>query len=140
MARTRPFQLRGDPSRPRPARAEENEQYRKFIVNFKLRQAALVESNAAARRAAAAGSLVSNTQVAASAPHTKITSSTQPQQPARATRLAAAAAARTINAIANPKASASVKKVAIKKTAHKKPAAKTTNAASDRKDSAVRKV
>jgi hypothetical protein len=130
MARTRPFQLRGDPSRPRPARAEENEQYRKFIENFKLRQAALVESNAAARRAAAAGSLVSNTQVAATAPHTK----------ARATRLAAADAARTINAIANPKAFVSVKKVAIKKTAHKKPAAKTTNAASNRKDSTARKV
>ena len=109
MARTRPFQLRGDPSRPRPTRAQENEQYRKFIAHFKLQQAALVERNAAARRAAAAGALGSNTKVAASAPSTNnyITSSTtQPQLPARATRLAAAAAARAINAIANPKASA----------------------------------
>ncbi len=110
MARTRPFQSRYDPSRPRPARAEENEQYRNFIANLKLRQAAaaaLAEGNAAVRRAAAAGALGSNTKVAASAPSTNITSSTtQPQLPARATRLAAAAAARAINAIANPKASA----------------------------------
>ena len=109
MARTRPFQSRYDPSRPRPARAEENEQYRKFIANLKLRQAALAEGIATARRAAAAGALGSNTKVAASAPSTNnyITSSTtQPQLPARTTRLAAAAAARAINAIANPKASA----------------------------------
>ena len=112
MARTRPFQSCYDPSRLRPARAEENEQYRKFIANLKLRQAAaaaLAEGNAAASRAAAAGALGSNTKVAASAPSTNnyITSSTtQPQLPARTTRLAAAAAARAINAIANPKASA----------------------------------
>ena len=140
MARTRPFQLRYDPSRPRPTRAEENEQYRKFIANLKLRQAALAESNAAARRAAAAGALGSKTKVVASAPSTNITSSTQPQLQARPTRLAAAAAARAINAIANPKASACVKKLVTKKAAPKKLAAKTTNAASNRKDSAARKV
>jgi hypothetical protein len=119
MARTRGFQLRVDPSKPRPTQAAVAGEYRAFIANFVRQRTAHAKRNEASSRSATAGTLGSNAKVAASPPSTKTAAlPTQPQAPARKTRPAAAAATLANNAAAKPK------KVSAKKAAPKKPAAK----------------
>ncbi len=129
MARTKGFQLRFDPSKPRPDHAAVAAEYRKFIANMVLQRTAMAERNKAAkaaRNAAATEALSSNTKVTARAFATGIAATAQPLRPAR--RSAAAASGLACNAAAK------IKKAVAKKAALRKPAAKAANPAAYRKD------